>query len=284
VVSKAFVLGALLIVGGVMWRAVVARKRRARVLDGMSSPDPGVRASAMRRISRTGIAEYAAGISSLVALADDPIRQGELAWLIASTQWEPARDPQVAQLRLWADSYYRAREVVGGTTNRELGPGPGAADVADVTVVSAAATLSPAPLVAADPPGIVGAGPWDAPPRPAPHRPAPIPGAGGSGVTLQRSSPPAGATGRPPAPTTAYDGSHRAQPPSSVPFPPGREAGAGPTPLAFGAAAPPRAELLRPAMVDLAEACLGTPVLWLRYEPAADGTVGEPAGGASSLS
>ena len=272
--SKAFALGAVLIVAGVMWRAVVAKRRRVRVLDGMGSPDASVRAAAMRRISRTGVAEYAGGISSLVASTHDPIRQGELAWLIASTQWEPARDPEVAQLRLWADNYYRARQGVGVAASHDAGE-PGVVTASSQVPVSGGPPArGPAPLAAVARTGALNpatVGPAELHSAPSPPPP---PAADGLVAPVAAFAPVVRAAA--PAPSSperlTHDGSHRA--PSSSPSHPHSRGAAAPREglaMASPDADPPQGEPPRPAMVELAEAYLGTPVLWLRYEPAGDG-------------
>jgi hypothetical protein len=107
-VTTVIVLGALIVAAGLAWRAAAARTERARIALTLASSDPTVRSIALRRISRSGLTPHAATLLSLTSTVDDPARLGELAWLVASTQWEPARDPRIAQLRLWADGYYRA--------------------------------------------------------------------------------------------------------------------------------------------------------------------------------
>jgi hypothetical protein len=119
-VTKAIALGAVLLLAGMVWRMFVARRQRARIAVALDSADPNVRAVALRRISRSGVAPYAEQLLAMTRQPLDPVRHGELAWLIASTQWEPARDARVAQLRLWADSQYqRTREAQEPTVTEQ---------------------------------------------------------------------------------------------------------------------------------------------------------------------
>jgi hypothetical protein len=111
VVSAVVAIGSLLVVMGIAWRAVSLQRDRARVADALASSDAATRAAALRRIGRTGLTPYAQPLLELTSRLSDPVRGGELAWLVASMQWEPLRDPRVAQLRLWADNYYRESQL-----------------------------------------------------------------------------------------------------------------------------------------------------------------------------
>lgn len=110
---SALLVGAGLALSGVAlgWRLIAARRWRARLREMLWHPDASVRAAGMRRIAATGLAPWTSLLLERVADPTDTQVAGELAWLIASCQWEPADDPRVMQLRLWAAEHHRAAEA-----------------------------------------------------------------------------------------------------------------------------------------------------------------------------
>jgi hypothetical protein len=260
--SKVLALGVLLIVASAVWRMIVAQRRRTAVVQALRSDDPSVRSLALRRMSRGGIGPYASELLDAIARAGDPVRRGELAWVIASTQWEPARDARLAQLRLWADAYYRERQALRLADAEELAPPrPGAPQIPQ-----------PGPYLPAAAPGPAERWPGGLPePVLSSYAPPPVaqpsPGTQATAPSARPSSPtgavadlrarllPAGSAAAAGAPGEAstVGSSRRDAPPAPAPSVPPSVARTS----------------TRSPLVSAVEDVLGAPLLWLRYEPVA---------------
>ena len=101
----------LLILGGGWW--VLARRRRAAdalLNEAFSSSDPDVRVAAVALIGKEGVRRHAEMLLELSRGETDTAVLRALAETVSQNLWEPANDPRVVELRLWAGRYLRATE------------------------------------------------------------------------------------------------------------------------------------------------------------------------------
>jgi hypothetical protein len=117
--------------------------RHADVARALLDRDPGVRAGALQVVAGAGLRRWATLLADQARLLErddrtalDEVRAAELAWLITVCQWEPADDPTILQLRLWAKRYHDRRGEV---------PAPPAANEVDARDIVGTAS----PLVTA---------------------------------------------------------------------------------------------------------------------------------------
>lgn len=94
--------GAAMIGAAVAWRATARRGARSAVEAALVSPKSASRLAALRIIAAEGIAPYADALRDRVGVERDPEVRQALAEVIAQSQWEPAGDESLVELRLWA--------------------------------------------------------------------------------------------------------------------------------------------------------------------------------------
>ncbi len=133
--------GAVLLLAALVWRLRVVASRRRRVEVALRSPDVTVRTRALRQISAVGLRPYARFLlrrtvevdAGVAAGIDDtvPAEADELAWVIATCQWEPADEPALVQLRIWAQQHHeRRREAPTAALSAPVATAPPAAQPA----------------------------------------------------------------------------------------------------------------------------------------------------------
>lgn len=96
---------ALLLAGGV-WRAAARdrRRRRSQVLlhAALSDPDPLARLAAVQVAVQQGISPVAGVLLEATRTEDDPAVLEGITEAVARHQWEPSLEPELLELRLWA--------------------------------------------------------------------------------------------------------------------------------------------------------------------------------------
>lgn len=132
-------LGLTMVAAGAAWRIRIARLSQEQMAAALRSADASARSRALRRLATTGLRPYAPLVLR-VATASNGLQAAELAWLVAASQWEPADDPALVQLRLWAREHQRLygtrtpptllEGTPGATTAPLLGGSLGSADAA----------------------------------------------------------------------------------------------------------------------------------------------------------
>lgn len=148
-------LGVAMVLAAVAWRARDLRRRSSGVEGALRSSDPFSRTRALREIASVGLRPWAATLLERTSEVGEGVEADELVWLVGACQWEPADDPAIVQLRLWAA---RRLERLPVATSAE----PVATSVPAVEPVAPPVDTSPAEVVA--PPVEVAAPPGDAPP------------------------------------------------------------------------------------------------------------------------
>ena len=98
----AAVCGAALLGGAVAWRTTARRGARATLRSAISSPNPASRIAALNIVASEGVASYVELLRQRAAVEADPGVRRALAEVIARSQWEPADDQALVELRLWA--------------------------------------------------------------------------------------------------------------------------------------------------------------------------------------
>ncbi len=111
----------LLLLGGV-WRAAARerRRRRSRVLlhAALSDPDPLARLAAVQVAVQQGISPVAGILLDATRTEDDVAVLEGITEAVARHQWEPSLEPELLELRLWA----QRRLVAGRRAERERHP------------------------------------------------------------------------------------------------------------------------------------------------------------------
>ena len=95
--------GLVLLVCSGAWRLVVTHHSRRRLRTALFDDDPAVRASSVTVASSQGIGRYASALAELTRTETDRRVLDAIADAVARNRWEPADDPQLVELRLWAD-------------------------------------------------------------------------------------------------------------------------------------------------------------------------------------
>jgi hypothetical protein len=96
------VLGVAMLLVALAWRARDLRRRSGGIEAALRSPDPFTRTRALREMASVGLRPWAAMLLTRTEEVPDGIEADELVWLIGACQWEPADEPAIVQLRLWA--------------------------------------------------------------------------------------------------------------------------------------------------------------------------------------
>ena len=213
----------------------------------MRSSDPTLRMRALRGIASVGLRPWSAMLLQRTREVGDGAEADELVWLIGACQWEPADDPAIVQLRLWA----AGRNGPPGTTN---GVAP-AKPEPRLHLASAPVIPDPEPEPAPRLPVIHAVAPPEAPPAP----PLDVPSLDVPSLEVPPPDAPLVDVAPPAAPLFAA---------APVGVAPVRVAPVE-TPPADGApvAAPPREVL--PTIVEEIEAIVGARVLALNFVPLA---------------
>ncbi len=96
---------ALLLLGGI-WRAAARdrRRRRSQLLlhAALSDPDPLARLAAVQVAVQQGISPVAGVLLEATRTEDDPAVLEGITEAVARHQWEPSLEPELLELRLWA--------------------------------------------------------------------------------------------------------------------------------------------------------------------------------------
>ncbi len=116
--------GALLVVAALGWRLAARRSGERALAQQLADADPDVRGSAVAAAARDGVTPHAAALLELAERERDESVRRALVNAVERTQWEPARDPRVAELRRWAR---RRTERIDATTVLVTGVGGAAA-------------------------------------------------------------------------------------------------------------------------------------------------------------
>jgi hypothetical protein len=95
-------LGIAMLVVAIAWRARERRRRSNGIEAALRSPDPFTRTRALREIASVGLRPWATMLLGRTLEVGDGVEADELVWLIGACQWEPADEPAIVQLRLWA--------------------------------------------------------------------------------------------------------------------------------------------------------------------------------------
>ena len=98
-----------------IWRVRSHRRARSLVRAALTDPNTETRRAGAAVIGEHGLAPYADVLAALVASERDETVLEAVAAAVARNQWEPADDPRLVELRLWA----RSRRAAAG------GAGPG---------------------------------------------------------------------------------------------------------------------------------------------------------------
>lgn len=101
----ALLVGAALLLMARRQRVQALRQRRRVLRQAFASPDPGVRRAAIQVAGDEGLSRSADVFVDLLARERDPTVLLALARVVVRNQWEPARDPTMLRLRLWAHRY-----------------------------------------------------------------------------------------------------------------------------------------------------------------------------------
>ena len=113
--------GAALLGAAVAWRATARRGARSAVATALVSPNPASRIAALRIVAAEGIGPFARVLRQRAGVERDPDVRRLLAEVVAQSQWEPAGDEALVELRLWAHRQIDASQPPGrGAT---AGPG-----------------------------------------------------------------------------------------------------------------------------------------------------------------
>jgi hypothetical protein len=105
------VIGVALLVGAAAWRTAVRLSAKRRVRQLLRAPDPTVRRSALDLVGNDGLASHANALVELVHHETDPAVLDAVADLVARNSWEPADQPRLVELRLWARGRLTAQQT-----------------------------------------------------------------------------------------------------------------------------------------------------------------------------
>jgi hypothetical protein len=147
-------IGIAMVVVAIAWRTRDLRRRTDGVAGALRSSDPGTRTRALREIAAVGLRPWVATLLDRTSEVGDGAEADELVWLIGACQWEPADEPAIVQLRLWA-----ARRLVGAQSVTIPDPEPAPVVATEPEPVEGIATETPeeeapqvdAPVVATRP-------------------------------------------------------------------------------------------------------------------------------------
>src|SRR5215217_197535 len=129
----ALATGAVLVVVAGAWWLAARRSADDAIAAELQDPDPDTRRAAIAAAARDGLASHAAELLELAEREPEESVRRTLAEVVARNQWEPVREPRVAELRRWA---HRRLERSHATTILVTGVG-GAAGVAVVNALRA---------------------------------------------------------------------------------------------------------------------------------------------------
>ncbi|HVT78602.1 MAG TPA: hypothetical protein VHD87_16300 [Acidimicrobiales bacterium] len=105
------VVGAALVAAAVVWRAAVRLRARRRVRQLLRAPEASARRSALDLLGNDGLSAHANALVDLVAHEHDPSVLDAVADLVARNSWEPADQPRLIELRLWARGRLSAQQT-----------------------------------------------------------------------------------------------------------------------------------------------------------------------------
>jgi carbamoyl-phosphate synthase large subunit len=127
--SWLLVLGAVIVVGALVWRGVRAAGVRRGLRTGLRSTDSAVRIDSVQQAGELGLATSAPLLLRLAQSEPEPAVLAALIRVIASRQWEPASTARLVELRLWARAFVEAHPELRRAENvgEPLLPGVGGA-------------------------------------------------------------------------------------------------------------------------------------------------------------
>ena len=135
---SALLVGAALFVVARRQRVQARRQGRRVLRQAFASPDPAVRRAAIQVAGDDGLARSADVFLALVDREKDPSVLLALARIVVRNRWEPAGDPAILRLRLWAHRYLdhaqpREHALFEGAKARDF-QGPSVAEVVNLLV------------------------------------------------------------------------------------------------------------------------------------------------------
>lgn len=110
--SLSVLVGGMLLAAAVCWRWLSHHRVHARLELALRSGDPVVRQAGIRVAADQGLRPNAKMLLSCIDRESDPEVLDLLADSVLRNSWEPADQPAILRLRLWAHKYARA-EVAG---------------------------------------------------------------------------------------------------------------------------------------------------------------------------
>ncbi len=118
------VLGAGLVGGALAWRVTTRRAARATLKSALTSANAASRMAALNIVASEGVTAYADLLRQRAAVESNPEVRRTLAEVIARSQWEPADDQALVELRLWAHRLLNDPDVLSSS---QAAPGPAGA-------------------------------------------------------------------------------------------------------------------------------------------------------------
>jgi hypothetical protein len=104
-------VGVALLVGAAGWRTAVRYRAKQRVRQLLHAPDPSARRSALDLVGNDGLSAHAGALVDLVRAETDPTVLDAVADLVGRNSWEPADQPRLIDLRLWARGRLTAQQT-----------------------------------------------------------------------------------------------------------------------------------------------------------------------------
>lgn len=98
----AVAVGALAVVGAVLWRLRCRQLVGARLAAALRDPDPRARAAAVRVAVEQGLRTHDRLLAARVEVEGDPTVLAAVVEGVLRNAWEPADRPAILRLRLWA--------------------------------------------------------------------------------------------------------------------------------------------------------------------------------------
>ena len=136
------VVGLAMVLVAFAWRARELRRRSGGIDSALRDPDPATRTRALREIASVGLRPWAKLLLARAAEVAPGQEADELVWLIGACQWEPADDPAIVQLRLWAARHH---DAALGDRETAAAPPPASAPAAPPTPIRAHLRAAPVP-------------------------------------------------------------------------------------------------------------------------------------------
>ena len=147
------VVGVLLVVAALAWRSVHRAQTRTRIAEALDHHDPHRRRAGVLVATEQGLRAHADLLADHLDEEDDQVVLDTLAEGVLRNSWEPADQPSILRLRLWAHERHTPIAALSGT-----GPDLGTAAAFDdgprtqiMPAIRAAAGPAAPPLATAPP-------------------------------------------------------------------------------------------------------------------------------------